>query len=305
MPRFFRAILVERRVCHAAYELVIMRVLFALVVYDSINWSRTFLGQPKPNGAARLFDLRLFGRAEMLDSLQWLIWLPLAVYAAGYLPALAILSLLVVTVGRGALNNSQGAIDHSVQIVSLILVAQLVCHIVDGIRQSKAGRRRAWLAPEPPQFNLAVHFSKVTLAAGYVVSGVTKLLHSDFLWIAKAPLLAVQILKANLRDYSDTLERQTDFFSSRVPQLIVEFPNLARAFFGCGLVLELVCFLALRGRRWAFATGGSLILMHLLISRIMALDFWIHVFCVAIFFVNLPGIPQMLRERNAPTPMRP
>jgi len=301
MLRFVKAILVERQVIHAAYELVAMRLLFALVIFDSINWSRTFLDQPKPNGAARLFDLRIFGRADVLDFLQSFIWLPLVVYAAGFIPVPAILSLLAVTVGRGALNNSQGAIDHSVQIVSLILIAQLVSHAVASWQQSKGGSHRSWLAPDQRQFNLAIHFSKVTLAAGYVVSGVTKLIHSDFLWIHKAPLLAVQIMKANLRDYYNTLEEKTYFISTRVPELIVEFPNLARVFFGSGLFLELFCFLALRGRRWAFGIGLAVIAMHLMISQIMALDFWIHVFCVGILFVNLPGVPNMVKQR-APLP---
>ena len=150
--------------------------------------------------------------------------------------------------------------------------------------------------------NHAIHLTKVTIAAAYVVCGVAKLIKSDFLWINKIPLLSVQITKANLRDYYNTLEEKADFITTRVPQLIVEYPNIARLFFGCGLFLELAAFLALRGRRWAMCIGISLITLHLMIDQIMSLSFWTHIYCLAIFYLNLPGIGKTIRESSAASP---
>lgn len=308
--RFARLAFVEKWIDHGYYELLVMRCLFAAVIHDSINWKRTFSMIVDPNGLARIplepvqQALLWFGDAGHLALLRSWIWVPLAFYAIGLLPVPAILSLLAVTIATGTLENSDGGIGHSYQIVSLILLAQLGSHLHSAVRVSGApGRRwRRWLLPADTAQNHATHLAKVTIAAAYVVCGVAKLIKSDFLWIHKIPLLSVQITKANLRDYYNTLEQKTDFVATRIPQLIVEFPNLARLFFGAGLFLELGAFLALRGRRWALGVGLALMTLHFMIDQIMSLTFWTHMFCLAIFYVNVPGLKATWREGRAAGP---
>ena len=303
--RFAQCAFVERWIDHALYELILMRLLFAAVIYDSINWGRTFSKIVDANGLARIEPLQdsllWFGQAENLGWIRSWFWIPLAVYVIGLVPIPTILSILAVTISVGTLENSDGGIGHSYQIVSLILLAQLGSSLYNVVRKNGESatlpRWQRCILPGSSMQNHAVHLTKVTIAAAYVVCGMAKLIKSDFLWINKIPLLSVQITKANLRDYYNTLEEKTDFVSTRLPQLIVEFPNIARLFFGCGLVLELSAFLALRGRRWALCVGTSLIALHLMIDQVMSLTFWTHIFCIAIFFVNLPGIRETWNER--------
>ena len=314
--RFARWAFVERWIDHQVYELLLMRGLFAAVIHDSINWQRTFSEIVAPNGIARVplqpmrDALLWFGKAEHLDLIRTWIWVPLAFYFIGLIPVPAILSLLVVTVATGTLENSDGGIGHSYQIVSLILLAQLGSHVFNVFRKAttdvngndmgndKGQGWQQWLLPGRGMQNHAIHLTKVTIAAAYVVCGIAKLIKSDFLWIHRIPFISVQITKANLGDYYNTLEQKTDFVTTRIPQLIVEYPNLARLFFSCGLVLELTAFLALRSRRWALCIGVSLIGLHIMIDQIMSLTFWTHMFCLAIFYVNLPGLRETWRERG-------
>lgn len=298
---------VERWIDHLSYELLLMRAFFAWVIHDSINWGRTFTTIVDPNGLARITPLQdtllWFGNGENLKLIESWIWIPLALYVAGAIPVPAILSLLAITISVGTLENSDGGIGHSYQIVSLILLAQLGSLLFNAFRSrppvAQLSKSKRWLVPDIAMQNHATHLSKVTIAAAYVVCGVAKLIKSDFLWIHKVPLLSVQITKANLRDYYNTLEEKTDFVVTRIPQLVVEYPNVARVFFGGGLLLELTAFLALRGRRWAFFVGIALIFMHFMIDQIMSLTFWTHIYCLGIFFVNLPGIRQTLMERRS------
>ncbi|MCB1098333.1 MAG: hypothetical protein KDN22_22360 [Verrucomicrobiae bacterium] len=306
LRRFAQWAFVEKWIDHAFYELVLMRLFFAAVIYDSVNWGRTFSRIVDPNGLARIEPLQdtllWFGEAEHLEWLRSWFWLPLAIYVIGAVPIPAILSVLAVTVSVGTLENSDGGIGHSYQIVSLILLAQLGSHFYNSFgKNSETNPRPTWqrcLLADSSMQNHAVHLTKVTIAAAYVVCGVAKLIKSDFLWINKIPLLSVQITKANLRDYYNTLEEKTDFVATRIPRLVVEYPNIARLFFGCGLALELSAFLALRGRRWAFCIGLSLIVLHLMIDQIMSLTFWTHMFCLTVFYVNLPGLPKTWNERG-------
>ena len=304
--RFAQWAFVEKWIDHALYELILMRLFFAAVIYDSVNWGRTFSKIIDPNGLARIEPLQdallWFGQAEHLGRIRSWFWIPLAFYVIGAVPIPIILSMLVVTVSVGTLENSDGGIGHSYQIASLILLAQLGSHLYNIVgKNGESATLPRWqrcILPGSSMQNHAVHLTKVTIAAAYVVCGMAKLIKSDFLWINKIPLLSVQITKANLRDYYNTLEEKTDFVSTRITQLIVEYPNIARLLFGCGLALELSAFLALRGRRWALCVGASLIVLHLMIDQIMSLSFWTHIFCLAIFYVNLPGIRETWNERG-------
>lgn len=287
IARFLKS-LRERVVVYQPFELLVMRVLFALVVYRSIRWTREYPEPSDPNGLAQWIDLTAFGEPDVLAFLRVFILVPLSLYVAGVLPVVSIASILCITVGIGTLANSGGSIGHSAQIVSLILLGQLVGYALGAWRERSLSRGvvfvRRWM------HNASVHLAKLMLAAAYVVSGCSKLIESDGQWIYKVPLMALQITKGNLRDQANTLVEKTGFFQMQLPQLIIDYPNLARIFFGMGLGLELFCFLALVGRRWAFLFGVGLITMHWFIGQIMALHFDLHVYCLAIFFVNLPGV---------------
>jgi hypothetical protein len=75
---------------------------------------------------------------------------------------------------------------------------------------------------------------------------------------------------------------------------IIEYPNLARFFFGGGLLIELAAFVILINRRWALLGGVAIILFHLSVSKVMQLDFEYHMAVALIFCVNLPGLKKTL-----------
>jgi hypothetical protein len=70
---------------------------------------------------------------------------------------------------------------------------------------------------------------------------------------------------------------------------------VARIVFGAGLVIELLGFVILINRRWAFIGGVAIIALHLSISRLMNLNFEAHMIAVLIYCVNLPGLGKMVK----------
>jgi hypothetical protein len=108
------------------------------------------------------------------------------------------------------------------------------------------------------------------------------------MWLYNAPYLAVQLLKTNWSHYHDTLEMPPAWLQT-VTQTLIDHPNLARLFFGAGLLIELLGFIVLINRRWALAGGLAIIALHLSISQVMSLNFLTHIFAALIFLVNVPG----------------
>ena len=103
------------------------------------------------------------------------------------------------------------------------------------------------------------------------------------------PYLAVQVLKTNWASYYDNLEPVAPWLT-QATQWIVDYPNIARLFFGMGLIIELVAFVIMINRKWAFFGGLSIIALHLSISKVMNLHFEYHMLAALVFLVNVPGI---------------
>ena len=146
-----------------------------------------------------------------------------------------------------------------------------------------------FLRPGLALHRVAIYASTVTFAAAYVVCGIVKLVNSDFKWIQKVPYLSVQLLKSNWDGYYDSLQPVPEWLP-RITQGIVDHPNLARLVFGSGLLIELLAFVVLINRRWAFVGGLSIIALHLSISKVMDLHFEYHMAAALIFLVNVPGL---------------
>jgi hypothetical protein len=148
--------------------------------------------------------------------------------------------------------------------------------------------------PDLQRHRQAVFAVLTVIAASYVVCGVVKVVNSDGLWIQKAPLLAVQLLKTHYSHFYDTLELPPQWLQD-ITAFLLEYPWIARIVFGAGLVIELLGFVILINRRWAFIGGVAIIALHLSISRLMNLNFEAHMFAVLIYCVNLPGLRKMVR----------
>ena len=271
-----------------ALEMLLMRAGFAALVFYTIKWETgAWTTQKFPNGIAYFVDLTWIGQSPPGWGWKGLTLAGLSAYVAGWLPALGLLPALFFSIIIGTLGNSQGAINHSTQMVTMMLLAQFLVYVIPRGRGVQKPATH-WIRPSLRTQQQVIWWSTVVIAASYVVSGVMKLTNSNFMWLYEAPYLAVQLLKTNWAHYHDTLEMPPAWLQT-VTQILVDHPNLARLFFGSGLLIELLGFVVLINRRWALAGGLAIIAMHLSISQVMSLNFQTHIYAALIFLVNVPG----------------
>lgn len=273
----------------------LMRAAFAVLAFVNIKWETApYTEQKFPNGIARFVDLTSLGHHPPSDLTQYVVMAFLVLYVVGLFPALGLLPTAFFATVIGTLLNSQGAINHSWQMVTMMGLAQLFVYAWP--RRTDMGRNWTVLArPDLQRHRQAVFAVLTVIAASYVVCGLVKIVNSDGLWIQKAPLLAVQLLKTHYSHFYDTLELPPQWLQD-VTAFLLEHPWIARIVFGAGLVIELLGFVILINRRWAFVGGVAIIALHLSISRLMNLNFEAHMVAVLIYCVNLPGLIVMARR---------
>ncbi len=270
---------------HSPLEIYVMRALFALVLVDVIPRSVPPFELSMPVGLAGMgLDLTFLANNTIMGALAWISYAMLIPYVLGRLQWLTTTWLFAVTVLVGTYFNSNGSLKHHHQVVSLILLAQAVWHIWFAVRHRKhpgdtLGRDR-WM----------MFCSQQAILAAYVVTGITKVNVSGFFgWIHAADNYPIQLRKTNLQAYYSTLEAKTDA-GGAMERLFTDTPALARTMLGAGLILELLAFLGLFGRKWSFVYGLLLIGFHAMNSTFMNLNFRWHNECLAIFLVLPPVI---------------
>ena len=269
----------EEIVRYASWETFFMRVAVLWPCWSLIE-RQVVNVQPTPNGIAKFIDLTFLANPAVQNGVM------IAFFIAGFfyiidrlaLPALGL--IVAIMIAKGTLINSQGAINHSLQLLTLVLLAQLIVQAIASFKKWPASEKQIQ----------AVHWSKVVIAASYVSSAFVKLFASSEFWIARVPYLALQIIKSNLQAYYTDLEPMATGLVAEFPYWVASHPNLARLFFSGGLLLELFAFLALINRRWGLAMGAIILLFHESISFLMNIDFKNHVWLVAIFFINFPWL---------------
>lgn len=283
-------------------EMLFMRLCFAVLIFVAIKWEVGSLGPvdvKKVTGLANFefMQPKLNALRDLSESIGlWKIvtGVGLLFYVANILPVLGLIPALFFSIGIGTLANSQGAMNHSTQLVSMILLGQFLVYAV-GVHRLAPTSLLSWLKPSIPLQQRVIYVSMVIFAAGYVICGLVKLVNSDWEWIQRVPGLAVELQKSNWSEYYDTLTPVPDSLQ-RVVDLMTNHPNIARVFFAGGLFIELFAFLILIGRRTALFYGLLIIVMHLSISSLMQLDFWYHMAAAMIFLVNLPGIAKTFNK---------
>lgn len=272
---------------YSKVEMLVMRVLFATLLFSSIKWETApYKTQRNPTGLAHFFDFTWLSQHPPGLFWQGLTIAGLVIYVLGVLPVVGLAPVCTFAVMIGTLVTSK-AMHHSWQAITMIALAQFFVY-------AWAARKGGFFRPSIEVQRLAVWWSTVVFAAAYVVCGIVKLVRSDFLWIHKVPYLSVQLLKSNWASYYDTLQPVATWLP-KVTQAIVDYPNLARLFFGAGLLIELLGFVVLINRKWAFWGGLAIIALHLSISKVMDLHFEVHMGLAFIFLVNVAGIGRMRR----------
>ena len=276
----------SRVVLHAGWEMLLMRVAFAWLVWSSTPQFLPYHSQPHPNSIAHILDLTFLANVDALGPLRGVIFAALVFYVIGIavFPALSI--ICAMQIAWGSFENSQGAINHSFQPLALAALAQWGTAGYFAI--SRILRKAPLTALSTTEIQrYMIHAAKVALISCYVTSSVTKLERTGGEWVLRTPNLAAAIKKTNASHYLNSFHH-TSPLSEAAPELIVRHPNLARLFFGGGLLLEFFAFLALLGRWPAVAIGTSLIAMHEAIAVIMHLHFPVFQWLSIVFLVNVP-----------------
>lgn len=270
-------------------ETLAMRLFFALVIlFSGIIWEAAKLPQPgsalpAANGIAKVLPLGWLAHPGVLTFGKPLVAVGLLLYVIGLAPLISLLPALVYMLGTGALRNSMGDISHHTQLVAMVLLAQWIVYLVSAIRE------KTWTRASPKLQESVVFWSILTISATYLASGIVKLKASDFEWIQRTPAFSVQVIKS-VWSASYSSGQAVSGFRAEIAPLIVQYPNLARLFFGTGLILELSGIFMVLSRCHARGIALALIAMHLGISAIMDIDFVNHLLLLLIFAVNLPGL---------------
>jgi hypothetical protein len=276
----------EQIIPFASWEIAIMRLLYAWVVFGVIahndaHWLDT---APFPNGLAHWINFTFLAQPGVLLMLTWLAIPCLLFYVLGLFTTLSLTYLTWLVIAIGTISNSQGAIHHSTQIIGMTLLGQWIYALWATIADARAGC--VSLLDDRERERRMVHVARVVIAAAYLTAAVTKLDATSGLWLWNTPSLAVQIIKTQANNYYDTLESPGEFLMERLPALVAVHPYLARIFFAPGFLLELFFPLALIGRRWSLGFGLGMMALHWGIAKVMGLTFEMHQWMLLIFFVN-------------------
>jgi hypothetical protein len=281
----------ETTVAHAPWELLLMRAAFAWLLWRLLPASVPFTAQPFPTGVARLADLTFLADAGTYAALRAGAGAGLALYALGVAPVLTLLWPAALLTACGALENSQGATGHHLQLPCLVALGQWCVYAADAVRgQGGARSAKCGLLPATDAQRRAAQAAKLVLAAGYFASGCVKLIASRGLWFWQVADIPVQFVKAAANEHYDTLAPLPEWLTRDLPALMAAHPNLTRLAFAPGLLLELAALLALTGRRAALAVGLGLLAMHGLVDVFMRISFASHEWLLAIWFVNAPWL---------------
>ncbi len=281
---------------HAGWEMTLMRIAFAVMVWQSVPafYYQTTLSHP--NGLAHFVDLSFLMNPEILGVLRGVLAVALLFYAAGFFAFVSLSVMAFLLAACGSLENSQGAINHSFQPLALIALAQWAVAGVLVIRDRVLRKTAFFPVATAETQRLLIHAAKVALVSCYVASAFTKWERSGGQWIQRTPNLAVAIAKTNAKSYLNAFE-PTSHWAKTAPALIIDHPHLTRFFFGFGFALEALSFLALLGRWPAVLIGGSMIAMHHTISEVMGLHFAIFEKLAFIFLINAPWLAGLIVER--------
>ncbi len=128
---------------------------------------------------------------------------------------------------------------------------------------------------------------QTAVASVYFISVISKIYISNWLWLANSPFLALDFIKSNRQSFYSLLDPK--YLEVPIGTLyLLENQNIARIFFGSGLLLEFSVFIAIGCRKLSLLFGILLITMHQLIKYLMTVNFQTNEIMLLIFFVNLP-----------------
>lgn len=261
------------------YERVIMRLLFAATIWRVTPNELRFSGIPSPNGITRVVDLRFLLQPEVFAIAHVILGVVLILYLFGVWQALPF--ALLINVAASGVVNSQGAVQHASQIVSLVLLAQTAAYLYGAWADRQNETRQ--LAE-----NRAIWWSQQTIVAVYLLAGIAKLIRTGGLWIFQARWIGVSIAKAAYQSFYDTGNSVNFDRELSVAHFAAAHGWLVALIATAGLVLELGSPLLLINRIWAALIGIALLCFHLGLDYAMGLSFIYNQWLLIIFVINPP-----------------
>jgi hypothetical protein len=256
---------------------------------NPLSWDMVYTTQPAPNGLASLgLDLTWLARDGFEKTLRFLALGSLLLYLAR-VPTW--LSLAVPTwfgILSGTLSNSQGHIGHITQMLHVTLLCLWVADVWRVLTRNKMDSLDAQ--------RLQAHVGRQAIAAGYVVSALTKLYDTGGAWISNARYAPLQMVKNNDMKFFQDLDPAFQKLNS-LAQLMMDHPMLSQLLFGLGLPLELFALLGCRNKMLAWMIGIALILFHVGVLQLMSLFFPFNIGLLLAFFV-LPGVMRSAKAES-------
>lgn len=282
----------------ARYERLAMRVVFACLVWNVTPLRLIFTDIPWPNGIARLIDLHFLLDPQVYGAARIALAAALILYTLRFALWLALPVALFVNVAAHGIKNSQGAIQHTTQIISLVLLAQTGAYFY-GLWRRNHGEERSALE------NREIWWSQQTIVAVYLLSGISKLVVTKGLWVWQARWIGVSVAKAAYQFFYDTLDRAALEQQLAVANFAAAHGWIVALIAGAGLLLELGSPLMLVSRVWAAILGCALVCFHLSLDHTMHLRFIYNQWLLLIYMINAPywivtGARKIFRARAAP-----
>ncbi|HEY2573522.1 MAG TPA: hypothetical protein VGH65_05605 [Verrucomicrobiaceae bacterium] len=265
---------------HAWWETLLFRAGIAWCAWQTMAGPLPYASLPRPHGMAHWVDVTFAGNAETMKWVSALVGLCLTLYVCKVAVRLVLLPPLLVSIAMGALENSQGAINHTSQVVTLVLLAHWLSAVWLTIRR--------WFRARPPgsltREQHAADWTRQVFISTYVVSAISKLVESRGLWLRDTPYFGLQIIKSmGMAKYGDTGAGQNVQW---LAQFALDHPWVFRLFLGVALPLELFAFLALLNRRLALVFGCALLAFHVVNTEVMHLGFYYHKALLVVLFIN-------------------
>jgi hypothetical protein len=277
-------------------EAVLTRALLAYALWYFFPLHMEQTTQPLPVGLAHWFDLTWLSAPATFGTYRLgfsavLLWYVSGVALPLSLPVLTLLHVLPYT-----LFNSQGHPHHGYQIMSLTLLGMSVTAVVHGVKNLAV-----WLRPSAVMDAWLLLSAQLMIGGAYLISVCSKMILSGGMWLFNSHYVALDFVKTARQNYYSTLEPALQFDPPGVVWLL-NHATIARLFFGGGVLLEAVLWIAIGTRRLSLLLGVAVILMHRSIEALMGLNFDTHIAMVAVFFLHAPYWLTRLLHKSAAVP---
>jgi hypothetical protein len=265
---------------HARWETFLFRAGIAWCAWQTMAGPLKYASLPQPHGIASWVDVTFAGDKETMRWVSSLVGFCLTLYACNIGVLFVLLPPLLVSIAMGTLENSQGAINHTSQVVTLVLLAHWLSAVWLTIRRALHSDPPGSLTTEQH----AADWTRQIFISTYVVSAISKLIESHGFWLRDTPYFGLQIIKSmGMARYGDTGEGQNVQW---LAQFALDHPWVFRMFLGVALPLELFAFLALLNRRLALVFGCALFAFHVVNTEVMHLGFYYHKALLVVLLIN-------------------